>query len=78
VEKAPLKKGPQNVHKGQLPILRRRISDPMWTISRCCAGQYMTISGVQVTASYMRELVIDSWEWVGMAARLWLDGATHT
>ena len=47
-KKALPKKSPQNVHKGQLPI-----SDPMWTISRRNAGQYMTITAVQVTASCM-------------------------
>ena len=54
-EKHPPKRAPQIVHKNQLPLFsyRRRISDFMWTIIRCSTGQYMTITCVQLTASYM-------------------------
>ena len=54
-EKSTPKKGPSKCAQGQLPIsnYRCRISDPMLTIIRCSAGQYMTITCVQLTARYM-------------------------
>jgi hypothetical protein len=59
-KKAPLKKGPK-----MCPMVSCHISDTMWNISSCSVGQYMTITGVQVTASYMYQLVIVTWPCAG-------------
>ena len=63
VEKSTTKKGPSKCAQGSVAHFEASNFGSY-------VGQYMTMTAVQVTASYMYELVIVSWAWGGVAGRL--------